>query len=41
MFVDIIRYGALDEGSLTVYELGADLDDKFRFPVRPSNGNIK
>ena len=37
---DIIRYGALDEGSLTVYELGADLDDKFRFPVRPSNGNI-
>ena len=37
---DIIRYGAIDEGSLTVYELGAELDDKFRFPVRPSNGNI-
>tara|TARA_B100001027_G_scaffold115638_1_gene79823 strand:- start:49 stop:972 length:924 start_codon:yes stop_codon:yes gene_type:complete len=38
---DIIRYGALEEGSLTVYDLnGLDLDDKFRFPVRPSNGNV-
>ena len=38
---DIIRYGALEEGSLTIYDLnGLDLDDKFRFPVRPSNGNI-
>ena len=38
---DIIKYGALEEGSLTIYSLnGLDLDDKFRFPVRPSNGNV-
>ena len=38
---DIIKYGALEEGSLTIYDLnGLDLDDKFRFPVRPSNGNV-
>ena len=37
---DVIQYGALDEGSLTVYDLGADLDDKFRYPIKPANGNI-
>ncbi len=38
---DVIYYGAIDQGSLTVYDLnGLDLDDKFRFPVRPANGNI-
>ncbi len=38
---DVIRYGALTEGSLTVYDVhGIDLDDKFRFPVKPTNGNI-
>ena len=38
---EVIRYGAMEEGSLTVYDLnGLDLDDKFRFPVKPENGNI-
>jgi gliding motility associated protien GldN len=36
---DVMKYGAIDEGSITVYDPGIDLDDKFRFPVRPSNGN--
>ena len=36
---DVMRYGALDEGSITVYDPGIDLDDKFRYPVRPANGN--
>tara|TARA_B110000285_G_scaffold98255_1_gene112064 strand:- start:163 stop:1107 length:945 start_codon:yes stop_codon:yes gene_type:complete len=37
---DVIKYGVLTEGSLTVYDLTADFDDKFRFPVKPTNGNI-
>ena len=38
---EVIRYGALTEGSLTVYDLGGiELDDKFRFPVKPESGNI-
>lgn len=37
---DVIRYGVFDEGSLTIYDLTADQDDKFRFPVKPLNGNI-
>ena len=37
---DVIRYGVFEEGSLTIYDLTADFDDKFRFPVKPSNGNI-
>ncbi|MDG2343742.1 MAG: gliding motility protein GldN [Flavobacteriales bacterium] len=38
---DVIKYGALDEGSLTVYDLnGVDNDDKFRYPIKPANGNI-
>lgn len=36
---DVMKYGALDEGSITVYDPGIDLDDKFRYPVRPANGN--
>jgi gliding motility associated protien GldN len=37
---EVIKYGALDEGSITLYDLGGiELDDKFRFPVRPKNGN--
>ena len=37
---EVMRYGALDEGSITLYDLGGiELDDKFRFPVRPKNGN--
>ena len=29
---EVIKYGAVDQGSLTVYDLnGLDLDDKFRF----------
>ena len=30
----------LEEGSLTIYDLTADFDDKFRFPQKPENGNI-
>ena len=36
---DVAEYGAIDEGSITVYDPGIDLDDKFRYPVRPTNGN--
>ena len=37
---DVIKYGVFEEGSLTIYDLTADFDDKFRFPVKPLNGNI-
>jgi len=37
---DVIKYGVFEEGSLTIYDLTADFDDKFRFPVKPENGNI-
>ena len=37
---EVIKYGALTEGSLTVYDLYGLLDDKFRYPVKPENGNI-
>jgi gliding motility associated protien GldN len=37
---DVIIYGVFEEGSLTIYDLTADFDDKFRFPVKPLNGNI-
>lgn len=37
---DVIKYGVLDEGSLTIYKLGLEQDDKFRNPVKPANGNI-
>jgi len=36
---DVMKYGAMEEGSITVYDPGTDLDDKFRYPVRPTNGN--
>jgi gliding motility associated protien GldN len=36
---EVMKYGALEEGSITVYDPGTDLDDKFRYPVRPDNGN--
>ena len=36
---DVIKYGATEEGTITLYDLGPGLDDKFRDPVRPSNGN--
>jgi len=38
---DVIKYGAY-QGSLTLYDLGGiEQDDKFRFPVKPENGNIE
>ena len=38
---DVIKYGA-NQGSLTLYDLhGIDLDDKFRFPLKPENGNLE
>ncbi len=37
---DVIKYGVFEEGSLTIYDLTADFDDKFRHPVKPLNGNI-
>ena len=36
---DVIKYGVLEEGSLTIYKLGLEQDDKFRNPVKPVNGN--
>lgn len=38
---DIIKYGVLEEGALTLYDLhGIELDDQFRYPVLPKNGNV-
>ena len=37
---DVIKYGALTEGSLTIYELGPEFDDQFKMPVKPPSGNI-
>jgi len=37
---DVIKYGVLEEGSLTIYDLDISADDQFRFPVKPTNGNI-
>jgi len=37
---DIIKCSVLQEQSLTIYELGIDFDDQFKFPVRPISGNI-
>ena len=35
-FMMLLKYGATVEGSLTVYDLGGvELDDKFRYPVKP------
>jgi len=40
---DVIKYGALEEGSLTIYEptdMFGNPDDQFRSPVIPANGNF-
>ena len=37
---EVIKYGVLDEGNLTLYDIGVMGDDQFRFPVKPTNGNI-
>ena len=37
---DVIKYGALEEGSITIYDPKLPVNnDKFEFPVRPVNGN--
>ncbi|CAI8167620.1 MAG: Uncharacterised protein [Crocinitomicaceae bacterium] len=37
---DVIKYGAIEEGSITIYDPNLpDNNDKFEFPVRPTNGN--
>jgi gliding motility associated protien GldN len=36
---DVIKYGVLEEGSMTVYDLGITLDDQFKEAVTPPNGN--
>jgi gliding motility associated protien GldN len=35
---DVIKYGVLEEGSLTIYDLGADFDDQFKRPVIKKTG---
>lgn len=37
---EVIRYGVLEEGNLTIYDISTMDDDQFRFPVKPTNGNI-
>ena len=38
---DVIKWAATQEKSITIYDLhGIDLDDQFRYPVKPKNGNI-
>jgi hypothetical protein len=37
---DVIKYGALDEGSLTLYEDGGLADDQFRFPMLRQSGEV-
>ena len=34
---EVIKYGALEEGAITVYK---PEDDRFSFPLKPTNGNI-
>lgn len=36
---DIIKCGTLYESSITIYELGPDLDDQFKYPVKPKTVN--
>ncbi|MFN3917027.1 MAG: gliding motility protein GldN [Flavobacteriales bacterium] len=37
---DVIKWAALDEKSITLYDLnGLDFDDQFRYPVKPPGGN--
>ncbi len=35
---DVIRYGVLEEGSLTIYDVTGIFDDQFRFPVKREPG---
>lgn len=35
---DVMKYGALNEGSLTLYDLTALQDDQFRFPIQKQPG---
>lgn len=35
---DVIKYGALEEGSLTLYDPKAELDDQFKYPVLKQSG---
>ncbi len=37
---DVIKYGVLDEGSLTIYDVTGLFDDQFRFPVKREPGEI-
>ena len=38
---DVIKEAALVEKEITLYDLnGIDNDDKFRYPVKPKNGNV-
>ena len=37
---DVIKCGALNESSITIYSLsGFEQDDQFKYPVKPKNGN--
>jgi len=39
---DVIRYGVLEEGAMTIYDLkGGEQDDQFKYPVKPTNGNAQ
>ncbi len=38
---DVIRYGVLEEGAMTIYDVGIDLDDQFKNPVKPKTGNAQ
>jgi len=39
---DVIRYGVLEEGAITIYDLnGPEQDDQFKHPVKPANGNAQ
>jgi gliding motility associated protien GldN len=39
---DVIRYGVLEEGAMTIYDLkGFEQDDQFKHPVKPENGNAQ
>lgn len=38
---DVIKYGVLEEGAMTIYDPGPDFDDQFKVPVKPTNGNAQ
>lgn len=37
---EVIKYGVLEEGSLTIYEDGGVFDDQFRYPVKREPGEL-